>query len=115
MLSNLHMLKEVYNFLQSKSPSYPWIDAKTLMKFLIDEMDIIKNHTFKVAIYNIILETCVQGEIVRGEENSRLKRLQRYQLMEVLIRISFFLYSNAVVKMGMVQHDIDEENELSPS
>ena len=64
--SNLYMLKEIYHNLQGLSPFSPWVDANTLRKMFIEEMNIgNSNMLTNASLYNIILETCVQGERLR--------------------------------------------------
>ena len=68
MQANLHMLKEIYHHLQSLSPVAPWVEANTVRKVLVDEMNIgDANMLTNASLYNIILETCVQGERARKE------------------------------------------------
>ena len=63
---NMHMIKEVYHYLQSTSPLAPWVEAKVLRKMFIDDMNIgDSNMLTNASLYNIILETCVQGERAR--------------------------------------------------
>ena len=54
----------------------------------------------KVELNNIVLETCVQGEISRGESNVRDHALLRHQFVEVLIRFAIFTNCNAKAKTG---------------
>ena len=62
------MLKEIYNYLQSKSTDYPWCDANAVKEFFIQKIGLgKKNFVTTASLHNITLETCVQGERARGE------------------------------------------------
>ena len=97
------------------------MDANTVRKVFIDEMNIGNSNLLtNASLYNIILETCVQGERMRQEASQRLKKLCRYQFLEIVIRFSVHLYSNMTMRSGMHHsHDDDTEdnefNELSAS
>ena len=68
IVANMHMLKEIYVYLQSKSDLYPWIDEKVIKKFLIDELDLSDTALVtRESLYNIVLEVCKQGDLLRGE------------------------------------------------
>ena len=67
------------------------------------------------SLHNIILETCVQGEKSRKEQPSHMKKLCRYQFMEIMIRFAVYLYSNKVLRAGNFVAELDPYTEISPS
>lgn len=96
------MFKEIYSFLQSKSTCFPYVDASIIRHFFIDKMKLgKKNLVTSASLYNITLETCVQGERERKEPKQRVKKMQRAQFIEILVRFSLFLYCNQNLRSGM--------------
>ena len=70
IVANMDMLKEIYVYLQSHSVQYPFVDATVVKSFLIDKILVNnRNMLTNASLYNITLETCVQGERARGETN----------------------------------------------
>ena len=62
------MIKEIYSFLQSKSSCFPYVDSSVMKDLFIDKMMFTKKNMVTMAsLYNITLETCVQGERARNE------------------------------------------------
>ena len=56
----LPLIKDIYNYLQAKSDSYPLVDKKAFMKYFVSEMNSSsKNLLSSATITNVILETCV--------------------------------------------------------
>ena len=120
---NLQLIKDIYCYLQSKSRSYPYVEARDVHELFITEMGLGRNDRFvRVEINNICLETCVQGQLSRGESlQEREKKMHRCQFFEILIRLSMFLYTNRVVRQTKLQiHAVpvlpgSSYDELTPS
>ena len=96
MLMMMPMFLDIFHDLKSSSKSYPLIDMATLWERFIKNLDVslhIENN-----LRNIITEACVQtdyGNIVQKKNNYSLSRSV---LLEVLFRISTFLYTNQIIK-----------------
>ena len=105
------MFKEIYTYLQSKSPTYPNVNDKVVKELFIDALKFGKRraHMTSASLHNIVLEVCVQGERARGDEISRDKKVCRAQLIEIMIRFAIYLYCNKY------QDDENEYNNLTPS
>jgi len=79
IVNNLTMFKEIYIWLQSKSSTYPYVNDQVIKELFIDALKFgRRNHLTAASLHNIVLEVCVQGEKARGEEISRIKKIQRY-------------------------------------
>ena len=109
------MLKEIYAFLQSKSRTFPWVEATVVKEHFIDKIGLgNKNLVTTASLYNITLETCVQGEKARGSTShfDRVRKLCRYQFIEILVRFAIFLFCNTALRsgmQGMAQHKDDPD------
>ena len=58
----------------------------------------------------------MQGERARGEEISRIKKISRAQLIEIMIRFAIHLYSTNTKRSGSFSKiDENEYNNLTPS
>ena len=95
---NCQMLTEIYMYLRGKSKNYPFLDPKDVHRFFIDKLDFSDfTQLHKATLYNICLETSVQGERLKGEP-SNMQRLLRHQFIEVLIRMSIWLFNQEDLK-----------------
>ena len=96
IVTNIDVISETYNFLQSKSRTFPWLDNNTLMQYFVKKGRLFLNDTLGNLMHSFeLIQTMLESrrsshELLRDKIPT--KSICRFQFIEMLISLGNLLY-----------------------
>ena len=96
---NYEMISETYHWLQSRSKLYPWIDDYTFRETFIKQLNVLDARVFNMSKFEVLMAQCKFSNRFEEKIDKRFvdppKGICRFMFVELLFRISKFLYSSS--------------------
>ena len=104
---NYQVMKDVFTLLQSRSKAYPFVDTFAFRHYFVREIGLLDDSHYKLSNFDVLLNEVTSGNS-GNVDGVRVPPgcVCRYQFIELLIRMSKFLYSTGYMYRRHGRHKL---------